>query len=42
MKLRGVSGFLSGLVGTDVDVVAEPAREPGLRAAIDREAIVAF
>jgi predicted nucleotidyltransferase len=42
MKLCGVSGFLSGLVGTDVDVVAEPARDPGLKAVIDREAIIAF
>jgi predicted nucleotidyltransferase len=42
MKLCGVSGLLSRLAGVDVDVVAAPARDPGLRAAIEREAIGAF
>jgi predicted nucleotidyltransferase len=42
MKLCGVSGLLSRLAGLDVDVVGEPVRNPDLKAAIEREAIVAF
>jgi predicted nucleotidyltransferase len=42
MALCGVSGLLSGLLGRDVDVVALPARDQGLNAAIEREAVVAF
>lgn len=42
MNLCGVSGLLSDLFGIDVDVVAQPARNAELNAAIDREAVVAF
>lgn len=42
MNLCGVSGLLSGLFGKDVDVVALPARDQGLNAAVAREAVVAF
>jgi hypothetical protein len=42
MNLCGVSGFLSGLFEADVDVVAQPTRDPDLDAAIEREAVVAF
>ena len=42
MKLCGVSGLLSSLFETDVDVVAQPTHDPDLDAAIEREAIVAF
>ncbi len=42
MNLCAVSDLLSVLFGTDVDVVAQPARDPDLNAAIDREAVVAF
>jgi predicted nucleotidyltransferase len=42
MRLCGVAGLLSSLFETDVDVVVQPARDPDLNAAIEREAIVAF
>lgn len=42
MNLCGVSGFLSSLFDADVDVVAQPARDPGLNAVIEREAVIAF
>jgi hypothetical protein len=42
MKLCGVSGFLSSLFEADIDVVAQPTRNPDLNAAIEREALVAF
>ena len=42
MKLCGVSGFLSSLFETDVDVVVQPTRNSGLSAVIEREAVVAF
>jgi predicted nucleotidyltransferase len=42
MKLCGVSGLLSSLFGTDVVVVALPARDPALNAAVEREAALAF
>ena len=42
MKLCGVSRFLSSLFNADVDVVAEPARDPSLAAAIEREGVIAF
>ena len=42
MKLCGVSGLLSGLFGVDVDVIALPACDPELNAAVEREAVVAF
>jgi predicted nucleotidyltransferase len=42
MKLCGVSGFLSSLFEADVDVVALPARDPALGAAIRRDAAIAF
>lgn len=42
MNLCGVSGFLSALFDADVAVVAQPARNQNLNAAIDREAVVAF
>ena len=42
MTLCGVSGLLSSLFVSDVDVVALPARDPALGAAIAREAAIAF
>lgn len=42
MKLCGVSGLLSALFETDVDVVAQPVRDPELNNAIEREAVIAF
>ena len=42
MTLCGVSGLLSALFATDVDVVALPARDPALGAAVAREAAIAF
>ncbi len=42
MALCGVSGLLSSLFDADVDVVALPARDPALNAAIAREAVGAF
>jgi predicted nucleotidyltransferase len=42
MKLCGVSGLLSGLFERDVDVVALPPRNPHLRAALERDAAIAF
>lgn len=42
MKLCGVSGLLSTLLGADVDVVALPARDPALASAIARDAALAF
>jgi predicted nucleotidyltransferase len=42
MKLCGVSGLLSSLFDTDVDVVALPTRDPELNAALMREAAIAF
>ncbi|MGI9169047.1 MAG: nucleotidyltransferase family protein [Caulobacteraceae bacterium] len=40
MKLCGVSGLLSSLFEADVDIVVLPARDPGLNAAIEREAAI--
>jgi len=42
MNLCAVSDVLTVLFGIDVDVVAQPARNLDLNAAIDREAVVAF
>jgi predicted nucleotidyltransferase len=42
MSLCGVSGLLGDLFEADVDVVALPARDAALNAAILREATVAF
>ena len=42
MTLCGVSGLLSGLFGRDVDVVALPAGDRALGAAVAREAVIAF
>ena len=42
MAVCGVSGFLSGVFGVAVDVVALPAKNIDLASAIDREAAVAF
>lgn len=42
MNLCAVSDILSVLFGIDVDVVAQPARNAELNAAIEREAVVAF
>jgi len=42
MTLCGVSGLLSSLFDSDVDVVALPARDAGLNAALAREAAIAF
>ena len=42
MKLCGVSGLLSSLFEMDVDVVVLPTRNPGLGAALKREAAIAF
>jgi predicted nucleotidyltransferase len=42
MKMCGVSGLLSALFESDVDVVALPARNARLNGVIEREAVVAF
>jgi predicted nucleotidyltransferase len=42
MKLCGVSGLLSSLFATDVDVVALPTRSSTLGARLKREAAIAF
>jgi len=42
MHLCGVSGLLSSLFAANVDVVALPARDPELNAAIEHEAEIAF
>ncbi|MGH6988019.1 MAG: nucleotidyltransferase family protein [Caulobacteraceae bacterium] len=42
MRLCGVSGLLSGLLGRDVDVVALPARNQSLAASIRKEGVRAF
>ncbi len=42
MSLCGVSGLLSEKFGLTVDVVADPVRNPALRAAILRDGVIAF
>ena len=42
MTLCGISGLLSALFQSDVDVVALPARDPALGAAVMREGAIAF
>ncbi len=41
-KLDALRLELSQLLGVDVDVIAEPARNPRIRAAIERDRVVAF
>lgn len=41
-KLEELRLELSDLLGVEVDIVAEPARNPRLREAIERDRIVAF
>lgn len=41
-KFEALRAELSELLGVDVDIVAEPARNPRIRAAIERDRLVAF
>jgi predicted nucleotidyltransferase len=41
-RLEALSERLRALLGTEVDVVAEPVRKERLRRAIDRDRVVAF
>ena len=42
MTICGISGLLSSRFGVDVDVVAEPVKDPALNEAIGRDAVHAF
>ena len=42
MALCGISGFLSEHLGAEIDLVAEPVRNPALAVCLEHEAVLAF